>query len=61
MTIAEHVWDSSYEARSNVIDVILSRVRRKLEQGSRSRLIHTIVGSGYVLRESAGERSGTRH
>lgn len=47
--IAEHVWDEAYEARSNTIDVIVARLRRKVESGER-RLIHTVPGVGYVFR-----------
>jgi two-component system response regulator MprA len=50
-TIAEHVWDSSYEARSNVIDVIVGRLRRKLELDGESRLLHAVPGTGWALRE----------
>jgi DNA-binding response OmpR family regulator len=49
-TLAEHVWDSAYEAQSNVIDVIVSRVRRKVDVPGAERLIHTVGGVGYVLR-----------
>jgi DNA-binding response OmpR family regulator len=49
-TIAEHVWDSAYDAHSNVIDVIVARLRRKLGATPDDRLIHTISGVGYVLR-----------
>ena len=48
--IAEHVWDGGYDAQSNVIDVIVSRLRRKLEAGGASRLLHTVGGVGYTLR-----------
>jgi len=48
--IAEHVWDSTYEARSNVIDVIVGRLRRKLESRDGERLIHTLPGHGWILR-----------
>jgi len=48
--IAEHVWDAAYEARSNVIDVIVGRLRKKLEGEAGSRLIHAVPGIGYVLR-----------
>jgi DNA-binding response OmpR family regulator len=48
--IAEHVWDLSYEARSNVIDVIVARLRRKLEAGGRERLIQSVPGVGYAVR-----------
>jgi DNA-binding response OmpR family regulator len=49
-TIAEHVWDNGYDARSNVIDVIVGRLRRKLEADGVGRLIHTVGGVGYTLR-----------
>ncbi len=52
LQIAEHVWDASYEARSNVIDVMIGRVRRKLESAGAPRLIHAVKGLGYVFRES---------
>jgi DNA-binding response OmpR family regulator len=51
-TIAEHVWDNAYDAQSNVIDVIVSRLRRKLEVDGASRLIHTVGGVGYTLRQA---------
>ncbi|HKV08422.1 MAG TPA: response regulator transcription factor [Thermoanaerobaculia bacterium] len=55
-TIAEHVWDADYEARSNVIDVIVGRLRRKLvERTDAPQLLHTVKGVGYTLRESAPE------
>lgn len=50
--IAEHVWDDRYEARSNVIDVLIGRLRRKLEAHG-ERLIHTVKGLGYVLRRGS--------
>ena len=52
-TIAEHVWSGEYEARSNVIDVIVARLRRKLDTGAGERLVHTVPGVGYVLRRQA--------
>ena len=51
-TIAEHVWDASYEARSNVIDVIVGRLRRKLETGGEERMLHAVPGVGWALRGS---------
>jgi DNA-binding response OmpR family regulator len=50
--IAEHVWDVGFEARTNVIDVIVGRLRRKLEADGNGRLIHTLKGFGYALRPS---------
>jgi DNA-binding response OmpR family regulator len=48
--IAEHVWDQAYEARSNTIDVIVARLRRKLEAAGAPRLIRAEPGIGYALR-----------
>ncbi len=50
--IAEHVWDERYEARSNVIDVMVARLRRKLEADGAGRILHAVPGMGYVLRSS---------
>ncbi len=49
-TLAEHVWDEGYDARSNVIDVIVGRLRRKLERDGAPPLLHTVKGVGYMLR-----------
>ncbi|MBP7148569.1 MAG: response regulator transcription factor [Acidobacteria bacterium] len=54
--IAAHVWDSSYMARSNTIDVIVARLRRKLEEGGASRILDSVPGVGYVLRRAGTER-----
>jgi DNA-binding response OmpR family regulator len=48
-TIAEHVWDESYTADSNVIDVLVSRLRRKIRSAGGGEVIHTVKGLGYVL------------
>jgi two-component system copper resistance phosphate regulon response regulator CusR len=50
-SIAEHVWDVHFDSDSNVIDVYINMLRKKLGQQEEKRLIHTIVGVGYVLRE----------
>jgi len=47
--IAEHVWDESFDAFSNVIDVYVRRLRGKLEAGAGRRLIRTRRGEGYIL------------
>ncbi len=49
-TLAEHVWDEGYDARSNVIDVIVGRLRRKLEREGAPLLLQTVKGVGYRLR-----------
>ena len=47
--IAEHVWDDSYDPLSNLIEVYLQRLRRKIDDGRAVRLIHTRRGAGYTL------------
>lgn len=49
--IAAHVWDYDYDFESNVVDVYIRYLRRKLEQCSDKKIIHTVRGMGYVLRE----------
>jgi len=48
--IGEQLWGVDFEAESNVIDVYVRRLRRKLEAENEAPLIHTVRGSGYVLR-----------
>jgi len=50
--IWEHLYDFAADPNSNVIDVYVGRLRRKLERGGLSRLIHTKRGLGYMLGES---------
>ena len=45
--IAEKLWDMNYEPSSNVIDVYVSSLRRKIDRDFEKKLIHTIVGVGY--------------
>ena len=47
--ISEHVWDGSYDAMSNVIDVLIQRLRRKLDIPGRASIIQTRRGEGYLL------------
>jgi DNA-binding response OmpR family regulator len=47
--IAEHVWDDSFDPMSNLIEVYIQRLRRKIDDGHAVKLIHTRRGAGYVL------------
>lgn len=47
--IAEHVWDDSFDPQSNLIEVYIQRLRRKLDDGHEVKLIHTRRGAGYTL------------
>lgn len=49
--IAEHVWDFTWDGLTNVIDVFINHVRKKIELPGEARLIHSVRGAGYVLRE----------
>ena len=49
--ILEHVWDINQDPMTNVVDVHINRLRKKVDQGFATPLIHTIRGVGYVLRE----------
>lgn len=50
--IAEHVWDDSFDPMSNLIEVYIQRLRRKVDDGYAPKLIHTRRGAGYVLKPS---------
>ncbi len=49
--ILDRVWEGQYDTESNVLHVYVGYLRNKLEAGGRPRLIHTVRGVGYVLRE----------
>jgi two-component system, OmpR family, response regulator MprA len=49
--LLDEVWGYHPFAETNTVDVFISNVRRKLEQGGEPRVLHTIRGAGYVLRE----------
>jgi two-component system, OmpR family, copper resistance phosphate regulon response regulator CusR len=49
--IAEQVWDMHFDSDTNVVDVAVRRLRRKVDDPFPQKLIHTIRGSGYVLQE----------
>jgi DNA-binding response OmpR family regulator len=53
--IAEHVWDYSFDAGTNVIDVYVNYLRKKIDAGREPKLIHTVRGVGYVLRAESRE------
>jgi two-component system copper resistance phosphate regulon response regulator CusR len=50
--IAEHVWDEEFDPFSNLIEVYVNRIRRKIDAGTAKPLLHTRRGSGYVLASS---------
>jgi two-component system OmpR family response regulator len=50
--ILEHVWDYSFDPQTNIVDVLVCRVRNKVDREFPTKMIHTIRGVGYVLKAS---------
>ncbi|MCL5057443.1 MAG: response regulator transcription factor [Actinobacteria bacterium] len=50
--LMERIWGYDYGGESNVLEVYVNMVRQKLEEGGEKRIIHTVRGVGYVLREA---------
>lgn len=50
-TILERVWDYSFDPQTNVVDVVICRLRNKVDRDYPAKLIHTMRGVGYVLKE----------
>jgi two-component system OmpR family response regulator len=48
--ILDHVWDMDYHGGSNLVEVYINYLRRKIDQDFEPKLIHTVRGAGYVLR-----------
>ena len=51
MEILEKVWDYNFDPGTNIVDVYVSRLREKIDSDHRTRLLHTVRGMGYVLKE----------
>jgi two-component system OmpR family response regulator len=51
--IQEHVWDYHFDPQTNLVDVYIQRVRRKVDDGEPLRLIHTVRGAGYCVKAEA--------
>ncbi|WP_418509316.1 winged helix-turn-helix domain-containing protein [Corallibacter sp.] len=51
-TILEHVWGINFNLATNVVDVYIYYLRKKLEKNNPTRIIQTIIGMGYVLKEA---------
>jgi heavy metal response regulator len=49
--IAEHVWDYNFDTFTNVIDVYVNHLRKKIDKSYSKKLIHTLRGVGYVMKE----------
>jgi len=49
--ILEHIWDFHFDPQTNVVDVLVCRLRNKVEKGFPQKMIHTIRGVGYVFKD----------
>jgi len=49
--IAEHVWDYNFDTFTNVIDVYINHLRKKIDKGREPKLLHTLRGVGYVMKK----------
>lgn len=49
--LENHVWNFDYEGGTNVVDVYISYLRKKIDDGEPVKLLYTVRGRGYVLRE----------
>lgn len=50
--ILEHVWDYSFDPQTNVVDVLVCRLRNKVDRDFSDKIIHTLRGVGYVLKDA---------
>ena len=49
--IEDHIWNFDYEGGTNVVDVYISYLRKKIDEGFDKKLIHTLRGRGFSIRE----------
>lgn len=52
--IEDHIWNFDYEGGTNVVDVYISYLRKKIDDGYENKLIHTVRGAGYMLKSRDG-------
>lgn len=52
MMILEKVWDYSFDPGSNLVDVYIGKLREKIDAGGGSKLLHSVRGEGYVMKEA---------
>ncbi len=52
--LSEHIWHYNFDTGTNIVDVYINHLRSKIDDGFDRRLLHTIRGVGYVLKDGAG-------
>jgi DNA-binding response OmpR family regulator len=48
--ITEYAWDYHFDPGTNIVDVVINRLRKKVDSGHAAKLVHTVRGVGYVVR-----------
>ena len=49
--LIEHIYDENFDVNSNVLDVYVNFLRNKIDKGFKKKMIHTVRGAGYILKE----------
>ena len=49
VNLLKHVWDKNFDTNTNVVDVYVNYLRGKIDKDFSKKLIHTVVGSGYIM------------
>lgn len=57
--LTEHVWDMNFDSETNIVDVVINRLRRKIDDGFPVSLIHTVRGAGYLLKGAEDREAGS--
>ena len=48
--ITEYAWDYHFDPGTNIVDVVINRIRKKIDSGQAQKLVHTVRGVGYVVK-----------
>ena len=51
MTLLKEVWDKNFDTNTNIVDVYVNYLRGKVDKNFERKLIHTVVGVGYIISE----------
>ena len=51
MMIIEKVWEYNFDPGTNVVDVYIRKLREKIEEAGEAKLLHSVRGAGYVIKE----------
>ena len=58
--LTERIWDMNFDSETNIVDVVINRLRRKIDDAFPVKLIQTVRGVGYVIKEEPHEASARR-